>query len=70
MWGKAIVSDLEIIGKRWSRVTEGVHLKEGMGVFIDLGQSPGERGLLKIQERVDILNPSVYTHALKLYLPA
>lgn len=68
-WGKAIVSDLETIGKRWSRVTVGVHLKEGMGVSIDLGQSPGEGGLLKIQARAVILNTSVYTHALKLYLP-
>lgn len=65
----ARVSDMEIIGKRQSRVKQGVHLKGDVGMFIDLGKSPGEREPLKIQGTVTILSPLCVHTCFKIVSP-
>lgn len=64
---EARVSNLEVIGK--SGIKETIHLKGEIGMFIDIGQSPEERGLLNIQERVLILSPLCIHKCFKIISP-
>lgn len=59
-------------GDHWkeNRIKEKEDLKEEIGMLIDIGQSPGQRGPLEIQERAVMFSPLCIYTCFKIIAPS